>query len=77
MLVLSRKTGESIVIGNDIKVSIVKVQGRRIRIGIEAPDHVGIRRAEIDVFDDSHVDSAKVENRNLDDSCAGFELISG
>ena len=67
MLVLSRKTGESIVIGNDIKVSIVKVQGRLIRIGIEAPDHVGIRRAEIDVFDDSHVDSAKVENRNLDD----------
>lgn len=72
MLVLSRKTGESIVIGDDIKVSIVKVQGRRIRIGIEAPDHVGIRRAEIELSDSEYI-----EQNDLDNSSAGFELIPG
>jgi carbon storage regulator CsrA len=47
MLVLSRKVNEEVVIGNDIKVTIVRVAGNRVRIGISAPDNVAIRRAEI------------------------------
>jgi carbon storage regulator len=47
MLVLSRKPGEQIVIGDKIRVTIVEVRGNRVRIGIEAPDDVAIFRAEL------------------------------
>ncbi|MBS0266061.1 MAG: carbon storage regulator [Planctomycetes bacterium] len=47
MLVLSRKVNEEIVIGNNIRVSVVRISGNRIRLGISAPDNVSIRRAEV------------------------------
>lgn len=47
MLVLSRKKGQSIMIGNDIEISIVDIQGDQIRIGINAPRSVGIHRKEV------------------------------
>ncbi len=47
MLVLSRKIGEEIVIGNDIRVTIVDVKGGRVKLGIVAPDDVGIFRSEL------------------------------
>ena len=47
MLVLSRKKGESIVIGDDIVVTIVEVRGDKIRLGIEAPRDVPVHRKEI------------------------------
>jgi len=47
MLVLSRKVGERLVIGNDVVVQVVAIQGNRIRLGIEAPVGVGIWREEV------------------------------
>ena len=47
MLVLTRKVGEEIVIGEGITVSIVAIHGNRVRIGIDAPLGVTIRRAEL------------------------------
>ncbi len=47
MLVLTRKAGESIRIGDDIEVKVVSVEGDQIKIGIEAPKHVDIHRQEI------------------------------
>ena len=47
MLVLSRKTNESIVIGNNITVQILKVKGNTIRLGITAPRDVPVRRSEL------------------------------
>jgi len=47
MLVLTRKPGEKVVIGDCIVVSVVEVKGIRVRVGIEAPDDVRILRAEI------------------------------
>jgi carbon storage regulator len=47
MLVLSRKQGERLHIGDDITISVLEVQGRRIRIGIEAPSHVRVVRGEL------------------------------
>ncbi|MRG84782.1 carbon storage regulator CsrA [Salinibacillus xinjiangensis] len=47
MLVLTRKTGESIVIGDDIEVKVVGVDGDQIKLGISAPKNVDIHRQEI------------------------------
>ena len=47
MLVLSRKEGEQIIIGTNITVTVLKVQGNRITIGVEAPQEVPIVRGEI------------------------------
>ena len=47
MLALTRKLGESIVIGKDIKVSILEIKGDQIKIGIDAPKNVTIYREEI------------------------------
>jgi carbon storage regulator len=47
MLVLTRKTGESIRIGNDIKLKIVSVEGDQVKVGIDAPKSVDIHRSEI------------------------------
>lgn len=47
MLVLSRKVGETIVIANDVRVTVVEVCGNRIRLGLEAPVDVKIQRSEL------------------------------
>lgn len=47
MLVLTRKIGETIVIGDDIKIKIVEIKGKQVRIGIEAPRNVEVNREEI------------------------------
>jgi carbon storage regulator len=47
MLVLSRKLGEKIVIGDNIVITVVKIDRNQIRIGIEAPHDVPVYREEI------------------------------
>ena len=47
MLVLSRKTGESIQIAGNIRVTVTEVRGGRVKLSIEAPDHVRVLRKEI------------------------------
>lgn len=47
MLVLSRRTSEQIIIGQDITVTVVRVQGDKVTLGIEAPDDIEVDRAEI------------------------------
>ena len=47
MLVLSRKPGETILIGDDIEISIVEVRGDTVRIGINAPRNITILRQEL------------------------------
>ena len=47
MLVLSRKLGETLVIGDNITVKVIHVQGNAVRLGIEAPKAVSVHRAEV------------------------------
>lgn len=47
MLVVSRKNGESVVIHNNIFVTVLEIKGNQIRLGFEAPDEVPVNRSEI------------------------------
>lgn len=47
MLVLTRKIGESIMIGDDIEIKVTEVRGKKIRLGIKAPAFVPVNRKEI------------------------------
>ena len=47
MLVLSRKKGESIVIGNDIVVTVKEIRGRNVRLAIDTPRNIPVNRMEI------------------------------
>ena len=47
MLVLSRKLNEAIVIDGDIRVTVLSVHGSQVRLGIQAPESVGIYREEL------------------------------
>ena len=59
MLVLSRRVGESVVIGDDVTVTILEVRSDVIRVGIDAPRSVAVHRAELLVeLEASNRDSA-------------------
>jgi carbon storage regulator len=47
MLILTRKLGEKINIGDDITVTLLEINGAQVKLGIEAPKHIGIHRNEI------------------------------
>ncbi|KKN52389.1 hypothetical protein LCGC14_0613060 [marine sediment metagenome] len=47
MLVLSRTKDESIIIGDDITITIIDVRGDKVRLGIEAPKEISVHRTEI------------------------------
>jgi len=47
MLVLSRKPGERIFIGEEVKVTIIRIGPNSVRVGIEAPNHMNIVREEL------------------------------
>lgn len=47
MLILTRKVGESVVIGDDITLTILSSKGNQIRLGIDAPKSVSVHRKEI------------------------------
>ena len=47
MLILTRKSGESINIGSDIIIRVLEIKGNQTRLGIEAPRHIAVHREEV------------------------------
>ena len=47
MLILTRKVGEPVLIGDGIKVSVLAVKGNQVRVGIDAPKEVSVHREEV------------------------------
>ena len=62
MLILQRKAGESLVIGEDITVRVVSVDGMRVRLAITAPDNVSILRSELVTAANANRDAAMEES---------------
>ncbi|KAB2835150.1 MAG: carbon storage regulator CsrA [Candidatus Brocadia sp.] len=66
MLVLTRKLGESINIGDEIKITIIDCQGKQIKLGIIAPKHVKVHREEIfEKIQEENKKAAKVSKEAL------------
>ena len=63
MLILSRKVNERIMIGEDISISIIEIQGDHIRLGINAPKTVKVFRQEV-------YDAIKAQNKAAAESTA-------
>jgi Carbon storage regulator (could also regulate swarming and quorum sensing) len=70
MLVLTRKEGESLFIGDDIKVTVVSADSEKVRIGIEAPKFCRIYREEL-------LTDTKAENRMAAESAAEADKLAG
>lgn len=47
MLILTRRGGESVIIGDDVKITVLAVRGNQVRLGIDAPKDVSVHREEI------------------------------
>lgn len=47
MLILSRRVGETLAIGDDIAVTAVSVKGNQVRLGVQAPRHIAVHREEV------------------------------
>lgn len=71
MLVLSRKTNQEILINGNIKVSVLKIKGNVVRLGIEAPSEVSIKRGELVTHE---IDFPNVETTEGSDDSASFTL---
>lgn len=64
MLIISRKKGESILIGDDIEITITKIDDGTIKIGISAPEDVTILRKEI--YDKVKEENKKAATKNIE-----------
>lgn len=66
MLVVSRKEGESILVGDNIEIVVLGVHGDRIRVGISAPRQVSIVRKELKAVGDENIQAVgKTELENM------------
>ncbi len=64
MLVLTRRAGESLRIGSEIRITVVAAAGGQVRIGIEAPGHIAVHREEVY----ERIVAANVEAASVDES---------
>lgn len=68
MLVLSRKIGESIVIGDNISLTILESQNGEVKLGITAPKEITILRKEIfDEIEEQNIASSKIGPKSIND----------
>jgi len=66
MLVITRKLGERIAIGDDITITLVEIKGSQARIGIEAPKNISIHRQEIyERIREENLNSLKIRDEDL------------
>ncbi|MBF0194422.1 MAG: carbon storage regulator CsrA [Magnetococcales bacterium] len=65
MLILTRRIGESLNIGDEIKITLLGIKGNQVRIGIDAPKHVEVHREEI--YDKIKRETRKANSKISDD----------
>ena len=75
MLILTRKLGEKINIGDDITVTLVEIKGTQVKLGIEAPKNVEIHRQEIyERIREENLNSSDINDSDLSKAAALYKL---
>ncbi|HHW12621.1 MAG TPA: carbon storage regulator CsrA [Firmicutes bacterium] len=69
MLVLTRKINESIIIGDDVKVTVVEIKGEQVKLGISAPKRIPVHREEV------YLEIQK-ENQKAAETVVGIEELN-
>jgi len=64
MLILTRRVGEVLVIGDNVKITVLGIRGHQVRIGVDAPKEVSVHRQEI--YDQVHKDVSTQNDANDD-----------
>tara|TARA_B110000977_G_scaffold182328_1_gene243876 strand:- start:805 stop:993 length:189 start_codon:yes stop_codon:yes gene_type:complete len=62
MLILTRRVGESLIIGDDVVINILGVKGNQIRIGVNAPKEISVHREEIY----NRIQAEKADDKSID-----------
>jgi len=70
MLILTRRVGETVMIGDDVTVTVLGVKGNQVRVGINAPRHVAVHREEIYERIKREQQSAEVSEMPKPEECA-------
>ena len=68
MLILTRRVGETVVIGDDVTVTVLGVKGNQVRLGVNAPREVAVHREEI--FE-------RIKRERADDEARKPQLVNG
>ena len=77
MLILTRKLGERINIGDDIVVTLVEIKGTQVKLGIDAPQSIAIHRHEIyEKIREANLESSDVRDADLAGAAALLQNIS-
>ena len=75
MLILTRKLGEKINIGDDITVTLVEIKGAQVKLGIEAPKHIKIHRQEIyERIREENLRSSDINDSDLSKAAALYKF---
>ena len=78
MLVLSRHRDESIIIGNNIVVTIVDIRGDKVRLGIDAPTEIPVHRREVyEAIQRENLRAARAESKDTPDLAGKDRVQSG
>ena len=76
MLILTRKLGEQITIGDDITITLLEIKGNQAKLGVKAPKSVVIYRQEIyEKIREANLESCDVSAADLSDAASIFENI--
>ena len=76
MLILTRKLGEKINIGDDITVTLVEIKGTQVKLGIEAPKTIEIHRQEIyERIREENLSSSDINDSDLSKAVALYESL--
>jgi len=78
MLVLSRQRDETIMLGDDVEITVVDIGGDKVRLGIEAPRHVRVHRKEVyEAIQSENAQAAQMGAEVLDRAAALTQRRSG